>query len=739
MFRIHIHIFSRVMIRRPIVSTFVRWHRKVYGRLIFAFLFLISPCYGQMHGTVKGVIRDAADGTPLPGANIIIERTMLGASSDLTGSFTIPRIPPGTYSLKATMMGFRPFRQSITVEAGKTFHLTITMHQTVINMPDVVVTAGKKAQSFQDVPNSVAVISSRQIRQKNLFYVSDILEYTPGVTMVRGDVNIRGSSGFALGAGSRVLLLVDGIPMMPGDSGNIKWDIIPMSQVERIEVVKGAGSALYGSHALGGVVNVISKEPTDRPYTELQFSAGVYDRPYYDEWRWTNRLLNFNQTDITHSQRIGNFGILLSAGRRESTGYQENGFYKRYNILGVLNYHFSSQKQLTLQSNWTTGKNGETLMWRNQNDVLEMPLPNIGDWTEAEKYSLNMVFRHLVNSRFTYKIRTSYFYNEFFQHYHDVQALSKAHKLGFEWQADYLWRKNHAFTFGIEGIGDITRSAMFGNHEANTMAAYIQDEIRLYNWLTATLGCRYDYHHIDIGVEDNQINPKFGLNFKPTLLTTVRFSMGRGFRSPTMAEMFSQTSISGFRLLPSSDLLAEKAWSYEIGINQILSDNLLLDAALFHNDYWNFIEPQPDIQNQVQFINVNRARIRGGEISLQAAWFRQKLTTQVSYTYLDPTDRVTGNDLAYRSRHALVSSMNIQFGRLEAGLDGRYASRIKEVKVYPDEDRVDQQVLDARLAWRWNNGTITLNINNMLNYNYVQVERNLAPIRHYMLTVIMHR
>ncbi|MBN2007905.1 TonB-dependent receptor [candidate division KSB1 bacterium] len=706
--------------------------------IVMGLLLVVHIAHAQYHGTIEGTVTDVGTGEPLPGANVVITGTMLGASSDLDGHFRIVHVAPGSYTLKTTMMGYKALSQKITIEARATKTVDFALTQTVIETPALVVTAGKKAQSFQDVPNSVSIISSVQMKQKNFAYVSDVLEYTPGVTMVRGDVNIRGSSGFALGAGSRVLLLIDGIPLMPGDSGNIKWDIIPTSQVDRVEIVKGAGSAMYGSHALGGVVNIISKEPTVRPYTELRYTVGAYDKPRFPEWRWTDRILNFDNLDITHSQKSGKIGVLLSAGHRETTGFQQNGYYNRYNVLGRINWYFTPEKQLIIQSNYTTGKAGETFMWRNAHAALEMPLPNLGDYTSANKFSFNTVFRHLIGPQFTYKVRTSYFYNDWQQHYHDSDDYSKAHKIGMEIQGDYLLNGKQSLTFGVEAIYDITRSIMFGNHEASTAAAFVQDEVHVLPWITATVGFRFDRHDIDTGQSDEQFNPKFGLTIKPSQLSTIRMAIGRGFRSPTMAEMFSQTTTSGFKVIPNPNLKAEKAWSYEIGLNQILTGNMMLDIALFHNDYWNFIEPEPDIQNIVQFLNVNRARIRGVEITLQSGWWKRHLTSSLGYTYLDPIDMETGLTLAYRSCHTFNGNISLHFGQWETGLDARYASRMDEVKVYPDDDRVDQQVLDGRLSWNWSHGSITLNVNNIFNYNYVQVERNLAPIRHYMLTVGTH-
>jgi len=687
------------------------------------------------HGSLSGKITDNKTAQPLPGVNVILVQTLLGASSDLNGNFSVKRIPAGNYQVKVTMMGYKAQTIQVTIQAGETANVDFKLEETAIETPTLIVTASKKAQSFQDVPNSVSLISLKEIERRNKTYLNEVLEYTPGVHIMQGDVNIRGSSGFSLGAGSRVLLLVDGIPMMPGDSGDIKWDIIPMSQIERVEIVKGAGSALYGSQALGGVINIITKEPAAKPTTHFQYSIGLYDKPYYPEWNWTDRRLSFNQFDVTHSQSWEKFGVLLSAGRKETTGYQQNGFGSGYNLLGKIAYKFNSQSSFSLQSNWTSTDYGQIFLWRNQHDVYEMPIPSIGDWVNSNKFSTNAVYRHLLNSKFTYKVRTSYFHNDF-QHYHyDNNDNSRAKKLGVELQADYLPNKVHTITTGIEGIYDFTRSLVWGNHESYTLAGYIQDELKLLNALSLTLGSRFDYHHVDTGEKNNQFNPKVGLSFRPDFLTAIRASVGRGFRAPTIAEMFTETFTAGFRVIRNPDLKPESAWSYEIGVNKIFSDKLILDLALFHNDYKNFIEPEPDIYQTVQFTNVSNARIRGIEIAAHGNLWKRLLAFNIGYTYMDPRDLDTKEILAYRPQHLLTSGLTLSYSIVEFGIDYRYLSRLDRVKVYPNDNRVAQQIWDARIAARLMGFNVAFNINNLFQYNYMQIERNIAPPRNFVFTL----
>ena len=706
----------------------------ILSLLIFPFKLILGQANNN-YGAIAGKISAANTGTPLPGANITLVRTLMGASSDLEGNFTVERVPAGRYDIRASMMGYKSKTVSVAVSSGEKFNVDFQLEETVIESPTLVVTASKKAQSFQDVPNSVSFISLKEIERRNKTYLDEVLEYTPGVYMMEGDVNIRGSSGFSLGAGSRVLFLVDGIPMMPGDSGDIKWDIVPLSQIERVEIVKGAGSALYGSHALGGVINIITKEPASRPATHIRYSLGFYDQPYFPEWRWTDRRLNFNQFDITHSQTWNNVSMLISGGRKESTGYQQNGFYGYYTLLGKLIYKLNSQSTFTLQSNWSSGDYGEIFLWRNQNDVYQMPIPSVGDWVNSNKFSLNAVYRQLINSKFTYKVRSSYFANNFQHYHHDNEDYSEAKKLGVEVQADYLPNKIHTITAGAEGIYDYTRSLVWGNHDAYTLAGYIQDELRFHNRFSLTLGGRFDYHSVDTGIEDKQFNPKLGLNFRPMIATTIRASIGRGFRAPTLAEMFTETFTAGFKVIRNPYLKAESAWSYEFGINQILSDKLILDLALFHNDYENFIEPEPDIYQTVQFTNVSNARIRGLEITAQGSLWKRLLAFNLGYTYMDPEDRDTGETLAYRPRHLWTSGLTFTHSIFEAGVDFRYISRLEQVKVYPNDERVAQKVWDARISADLLGFNLSFNVNNLFQYNYMQIERNITPPRSFVFTV----
>src|SRR5437879_10120391 len=124
-----------------------------------------------------------------------------------------------------------------------------------VELQATIVTAAKHSQLLDESATSVAVMNDTDLARRAVATVDEAVNRAPGVLFLSGQVNIRGSSGFVEGLGSRVLLLVDGVPANEGDRGGIDWDIVPLADVQRVEVVKGAGSALYVSAAVGGVVS----------------------------------------------------------------------------------------------------------------------------------------------------------------------------------------------------------------------------------------------------------------------------------------------------------------------------------------------------------------------------------------------------------------------------------------------------------------------------------------------------
>ena len=760
----------------------MKMKRVKIGLLIVAGLLLTSIAFSAQNTSLCGRIVDSATREALTGVNVMVRGTVLGASTDMDGIFCIAAIPPGTYTVDVTMIGYRKETlRSIQVPLAE--ELLIFMQSTVLEQPNLIVTASKRKQLIENSPVSVDVIDMRAIQSRNVVELDEVLQNAAGFGVTDGQIDLRGSTGWNYSAGSRVLLMVDGHPMINGDTGGINWDLIPVEEVERVEVVKGAGSALYGSNAMAGMVNVITRDPSEKPQTRFRYSWGFYDEPPYDSWRWTDRfytyqikegnfnpenILSFGGLDVSHSQKIGKTGFLLSAGKKTSDEYYQNGDYDRWHVMGKVKYHFTPQKAFDLAATYALNEHGEFIQWISQKQPLEVEPDEAGNRVRYAKSSVRATFRNAINQRLAYTIKGNFYRTDWENDFVDNTDDAVTDRIGSEVQMDYV-AGMHAITFGGETTFYQTESKMYGNREMLDLSLYCEDEIEWSALWALTLGSRYDYHRVKDVSTDNQFSPRMGMVYRPAEGTSLRLSVGHGFRAPSIAEIFANTSVSGVRVLPNLELnKAERAWSGELGVRQVLAwsgttrdvmmetifanplvwalnrltPQMIFDVALFYSRYSNMIDVDlnPELSDiaAVQFMNRGDARISGIEVRLTGSFFNGKVKSETGYTYIDPIDLTTDKILNYRSRHRLNAGLEWQIGKWQLGMDYRYASRIEEVLNLLGsgfEERVPMHVMDARAIVDLGKVNLGFEVKNFRNYQYTLRQRFLEPMRHYMITL----
>src|SRR5690606_13723402 len=311
----------------------VMWMRfpgPVSMRLTSAFAALISllvhaATAAAQCGALSGVVMDES-GEPLPGVNVFIVGTTLGAASRVDGTFRIDGVPAGTHTVAASAVGYERATREVTVAAGEEVDIEFRLVEIALQSGEVVVTATRGQRLTGGVAASVSTITTQEIAARHVVELDDALRYVSGVQMAGNQINIRGSSGFSFNTGSRVLLLLDGSPMLRPDVNGIPYDHIPMSQVERIEVLKGPGSALYGGGALGGVINVLTRDYPATPETSISFHAGAYQPVRYAAWRekWDegDELKPHTGISIGHARPLGRrTGIWAHVAYRYNSGY----------------------------------------------------------------------------------------------------------------------------------------------------------------------------------------------------------------------------------------------------------------------------------------------------------------------------------------------------------------------------------------------------------------------------------
>jgi len=724
---------------------------------LIAVSLVALPALGQKaeRGTIRGTVRSADDGAPLFGATVVVQWTVLGATTNAKGIFTARNVPPGTHTLIVSMVGYkREVVKNVTVHARDTAHMEVRLRGEPFEQAPVVVTASKHEESAQEVPVTVSVMKEKWLEQHNTVTLDEALRYMPGVVVTESQVSIRGSSGYSRGVGSRTLLLVDGVPMLAGDTGEIIWELIPVEGVDRVEVMKGAGSALYGSNALGGVINVITREPSTESRTFLRAYSGFYDSPYYREWKWSDYTQRFSGLSVGHARRIGNGSAFLSITRATSDGYRENDYYGRWIGFGYLKFNLDSYQSLSILGDGLWQHRGNYLFWRGLEQALRPPDDQLLQHVNATRWTIAPLYRYLAGEHLIINARLMVNRSHWDDDINNPGGIGNTSTATFvdgEVQANYSAPDSSLWILGGEFSRDMVSSNIFGDRNGSTIALYLQNERTTFSDVRLTLGLRADLIKQDQLATAGQVNPKIGLAYSPSEgSTALRFSAGRGFRSPSFGELFTTTSASGFRVVPNPDLKPERSWSFEVGANQQIPWLGVLDLALFDNEFWDLIEARfTRIQGSGgteyagRFDNVTRARTRGVEASVRTAPFNGLITADVSYTYLDAADVETGQPLKYRPRHVVTATLGIQHAWWEAGADFRHLSRVERVDeefvqlgiVRNGDARVPIYVTDLRAAVHFSEFGIPcdvgVTVNNLFQYNYVELIGNLGPIRNF--------
>lgn len=694
----------------------------------------IASVHADNNGSISGSVIDAATGSPLFGVNIMIQSTLLGTSTDQEGNFIIRPVPPGTYTLSISRIGYQTKRiKNVQCIHGQNTNVRIELIETPIDINPIVVTAGKHPQALGSAYQDVEVMSSQHISELQVRRVDESMLTIPGVYMVEKNISIRGSSGYSfLNVGSRVLFMIDGVPVLTADLKSITWDMLPLLDIERIEVVKGAGSALYGSAAMGGVVNVITRSPTPQGRLQIRTQAGMYDDPYYKEWKWTDQTLHYERVDLSYSKKVGRLGFHLNVSRFVSTGYMENNNIKQWNYSSKFNYQFKNQSTLTLYAARLDNEEGTFVQWLNQNSPFKIPPFNQEDILAMKTDQIYIKYHLPLSEKFALAFRISRLESDFQNQItaYDPGKIRPGEGSGIEIQGDWIPHPMHHLTFGAEYRWEESNSEdYFGKHNSYTLGPYIQNEWMALSNLNAMIGFRLDHNELIDESIDTRLSPKFGLNYHPAPSTTLRFTGGSGFRAATVVEKYLKVDYSGFNAIPNPDLRAENSWAFDLGCRQSLTDDAFFDVTVFQTDYWDMIEPVINFLGTIQFQNYIRARIHGLEFSAESWWLNRRLGLNVNFSWIDPKDIKHDIALPYRPKFFGSVIGMVCLGPISLQVEYRYASRVEEVQINPLDERVPIKLINLRVEWSWKFLTLQLAVNNALNYHYTQVERRMAEMR----------
>jgi outer membrane receptor protein involved in Fe transport len=691
------------------------------------------------HAKLVGSITDAGNGHPLPGALVVVEGTQLRALTSSTGRYEVPGIDPGLYVVRIAAIGYRAVtRRDVAIAPGESHQLDVALARAPVQLSQMSVTASRTEEQSGQSTASVAVLTGEQLVDLGAIRVDAALRYIPGVTLnndQNNDVSIRGSSGVAEGIGSRVLMLVDGHPLLSADGGEIDFNALPLLDVDRVEVVKGAYSAAYGSNALGGVINLITTPISDRPQTIVEADYGTYDVPA--QYRFTGQGLNYSGVDLVQSQQIADVGTRIGLDRQTSTGFRQDGFSGRWVARGKFTYPNDAAHPSSFYAIYTDELGGDFTGATNDADPYVVDSAARRDQSRYRRLDAGGTIIPWATRSAELSLTPSVDYDDSQNDYYSIDNHDYHHatRYGTGAQLTLDPSLDHAVVVGGEAAHTDVVSNILGTPILEDEAIFAQDDWDITDRWRGSLGARLDAHRSSGSPAEDAVSPKLGVRYLVDDETTVRASIGRGYRAPSAIEQFTSTFQQGVCVVPNPELRGETAWSGEVGATSALTSRASIDGALFESDYNGLISPVlapssastcPQSALSAQFQNVDRARVRGIDVSTRVALIREWLNLQLAYTYLDsrnldnPAQSVeAGKQLPYRSNDNFTGSLDFLGGL--AGVDLRYRSRPAVVLEDPVEPRSNITVVDARLGYHIWHTILQLKAANLLQARYVDV------------------
>lgn len=557
-------------------------------------------------------------------------------------------------------------------------------------LDEIVVTANRTETSKQEVTSTVSVITQEMIRNSPAGSVQELLGTVPGVALYglgglggKNAVSIRGIDGG--GSSQKMLLLIDGRPANNGYQGGIDWNLIPLANIERIEVVRGPVSALYGDNSLGGAVNIITKKyDKDRTILETSYGSfqtfttsllqqgklhkgnyvftsqygntdGFRDHSDYEGQNYTLRL-NFD-TGWTFSggymrydrTNPGTAGIAPPSG----PGLDARPDYDSYDFDTAEGYYFDLSKEI--KSGVHTTKISTYYNVLNSANIAEDTKSsgtNPNKWTEyLGTYSLSEKIKEkTAGAQFNQNIAIS-----------DKQALT--------WGVDYRY-------LDAEGYDQKASPKTLTITPAHESAIYVQNTWRIAEKLTMDLGGRYDHHSVYGG----QFNPKFGLAYDLEENLTLKLNVARAFKAPTLNDLFGKNG--------NPDLTPTKAWDYELGMEKRFDERTKASLTIYREDVDGLIIGVKR-GGGTQKMNADNMRPQGFELEL-AQEINEHVGFFTNYTYLD-----VGDMTRRASRHKGNIGVNYKNGAFKASLYEQYvgSSYVEDLKTDPDAEKIGAYML----------------------------------------------
>ncbi len=597
-------------------------------------------------------------------------------------------------------------------------------------LEELVVTATKVETPTKEIGSSITVITSQEIAEKQQSSVLDVLRSVPSLDVARSGGMGQTTSVFMRGADSEhTLVLIDGVEMNDPISAGRSFDFANLTtdNIERIEILRGPQSTLYGSDAIGGVINIITKTGEGKPNGFFSVEGGSFK-----SFREAGGLNGGNQR-IKYSvgfSRQDTDGISAAGekyGNSEKDGYGNTSVSAKLGITPVHNLNVDIIfRRIDAKADIDSigGPGGD-----DPNDTTSSTEHYVRAQTRLSLFHNiwdQKIGFSLTNNSRTYKNETDA------AHPYDSDHSSYDGNIyKFDWQNNFNIHRTNVLTAGLEteqekGKSDYYSTSAYGPYSsifpektARTNGYYLQDQVKLWgSWFT-TLGVRLDDH--------SRFGTKSTYHFASAYVfektgTKIKGSYGTGFKAPSLYQLYSTYG--------DENLKPEESTGWDLGLEQsLVGQRVTIDATYFHNDFENLVDFN---SATYRYTNIAKAKTQGVELSA-SIHASESLVLRGSYTYTDTEDKDTGLALLRRARNKAGLDANYRLStKANLNLGVHYVGKRSDVdySAYP-YPRVEMPgYVLANIAASYNltrNFQVFCRIDNLLNRDYEEVKGYGTP------------
>ena len=657
--------------------------KTTYLFLLLLTLFYVSDAFPQAQkseGMLSGYVQDKKNKEGLPSVTIIVKGTVQGTSSRSDGTFVVKNIPEGKQTIVAQYVGYKPQEIDITVESGKNNEIRFELEEDMFNLEQVVVTGTRTPHYVKDVPIRTEVVTSQSLRTKNAQNIFEALEAIPGIRVENQCQFCNFSMVRMQGLGAEhTQVQINGQPVYSGLASVYGLEQIGTGDVDRIEIVKGAGSALYGSSAVAGAINIITREPSVIPSIAADIQFGNYGTNAYNiSSSMRNQKGNIGLN--VYAQKIDH-DVIDETGEgdtreevKQKDGIADRVESKLHNMgfsLYLDNPFFNDDKIILRGKGINEKRAGGTIT----DDYYKNPFTDGTENITTNRYEAEVNYIKPLGQRSELQFNTTYINHNreatndsFLSDYMDTHDGETPDVLDMRpyiakentWVSTLSFTsklENHNLIFGVQyyttkldetGMYTVVDDASeyYGNayksiahKHAREMGAYIQDEWNVSPRFTIVPGVRIDHHSSgeeyssDRKVFDNDfpktefdetsVNPRLALKYQLTRQITLRANAGTGFRAPYGFSEDLHLCSGSPRVWKSSDLEAETSRSANFSADYY-GDHFQVSANLFYTFLKNKID-FADADDEVkklgytyQWENIDDAVVKGMEFTVMA-------------------------------------------------------------------------------------------------------------------------